>query len=220
METATSSGTCVTPALHTAFPRMRFATVTVTGVRVSKLKATLSKRRQQDYDTLLSRQELLEQVVACGSVFFDRAGYAYPLANQLARTIGAGFAETRPLVGALMRCEMLTGALMGAHDADALIGGLRLDRVVGESERFDGIRGSIECCEGDIVVRDEEGIVASLFQGPDKRTAVEKGTANVVFPIFDVPGVGFGLDEAERYIVELLEPCSTEVRCARRERDD
>jgi hypothetical protein len=220
METAISSGTYITPTLCAALPQIRFATVTVLGVRVSKLKATLSKRKQGDHATLLSRQELLSQRVACGSEFFDRAGYVFPLAGQLARTIGDGFPEARPIVGALMRCEMLSGALMGVHDADALIGGVRLDRIVGGTEHFEGIRGSVECREGDIVVRDEEGIVASLFQGPDKRTAVEKRTANVVFPIFDVPGLGAGLDEAERCIVELLEPCSTEVRCARAERDD
>jgi hypothetical protein len=218
METTLDPAAYITPALGEAFPQMRFLTVTALGIRVSKLKATLSKRKARDHEALLGRQELIEQRVACCGEFFARAGYEFPLAGQLARTIDGGFPEARPIVGALVRCELLTGALMGVHDADSVSGDVLLDRVVREGERFDGMRGVVECPEGEIVVRDDRGVIASLFQGPDKRTGVEKHTSNVTFSIFDVPGLGAGLHEAEHCLVEMLDPCSTAMRCAHAQR--
>jgi DNA/RNA-binding domain of Phe-tRNA-synthetase-like protein len=83
---------------------------------------------------------------------------------------------------------MSAGLLMGAQDAAAIQGELVYDLAV-EGETFKGMRGTVQCREGEIVLRDAEGIIASLFQGPDHRTRLAKSTRDVIFFVFAVPGI-------------------------------
>lgn len=47
----------------------------------------------------------------------------------------------------------------------------------------------IRCKEDEIVLRDGEGMVCSLFQGPDFKTRVEPTSKNIVVYIFTAPGI-------------------------------
>jgi 4-hydroxy-3-methylbut-2-enyl diphosphate reductase IspH len=40
-----------------------------------------------------------------------------------------------------------------------------------------------------MVVRDSQSIVASYFQGPDKRTSVRPASRNLIFYAFAAPGI-------------------------------
>jgi hypothetical protein len=212
--------THVAPAVTEAFPELRFATVLVTGIRLPELRRVLRKREANDMNSLFARREIIERRVNCGIRFFDAAGFAFPLGDQLSSTHQRGFPEAPPLVSALIRCELLTGVLMGVQDADSLVGQVRLDCIGHRTECFEGMSGTVTCAVGEIVVRDDEGIVASQFQGPDRRTQVGMRTRSAMFYIFDVPGLGSGFDEAELSTSALLESCSEDVRCTRATRAD
>lgn len=54
---------------------------------------------------------------------------------------------------------------------------------------FQGIRSEVHCRQNEIVLRDAEGAIASLFQGPDSRTRLSKNTRNVAVFIFSVAGI-------------------------------
>jgi DNA/RNA-binding domain of Phe-tRNA-synthetase-like protein len=47
----------------------------------------------------------------------------------------------------------------------------------------------IRCKEEEIVLRDGEGIVCSLFQGPDFKTRIEPVSKNIVVYVFTAPGI-------------------------------
>ncbi|NWF93666.1 MAG: hypothetical protein HXY46_12160 [Syntrophaceae bacterium] len=47
----------------------------------------------------------------------------------------------------------------------------------------------VRCKEREIVLRDQEGTVCSLFQGPDFKTKVNPSTKNIVVYVFTAPGV-------------------------------
>ena len=65
----------------------------------------------------------------------------------------------------------------------------RLD-LANEGETFQGVSGKmIRCKEEEIVLRDEKGIVCSLFQGPDFRTKVDASSKNIVVYVFTAPGI-------------------------------
>ena len=120
--------------------------------------------------------------------FFTENGFRSPLGPQFEMVRRKGLPAGSALVQALLLAEMSTGVLMGAQDAAAIQGELVYDLAV-DGETFKGMRGTVQCREGEIVLRDAEDIVASLFQGPDYRTRLAKATRDVIFFVFAVPGI-------------------------------
>jgi len=120
--------------------------------------------------------------------FFAENGFRSPLGPQFEMVRSKGLPSGSALVQALLMAEMSAGLLMGAQDAAAIQGGLVYDLAV-DGETFKGMRSMVRCREGEIVLRDAEGIIASLFQGPDHRTRLTKATKDVIFFVFAVPGI-------------------------------
>jgi hypothetical protein len=120
--------------------------------------------------------------------FFIENGFRSPLGPQFEMVRRKGLPSGSALVRALLLAEMSTGLLMGAQDAAAIQGELVYDLAV-DGETFKGMRGTVQCREGEIVLRDAEGAIASLFQGPDHRTRLTKATKDVIFFVFAVPGI-------------------------------
>lgn len=120
--------------------------------------------------------------------FFTENGFRSPLGQQFEMVRSKGLPSGSVLVKALLLAEMSTGLLMGAQDAAAIQGELVYD-VASAGEAFKGMRGTVQCREGEIVLRDAEGIIASLFQGPDHRTRLAKATRDVIFFVFAVPRI-------------------------------
>jgi len=121
--------------------------------------------------------------------FFAQNGFRSPLGDQLKHIQERGLPGGSSLVKALLLSEMGTGLLMGAQDAAPIRGPLVCD-LAEEGETFRGMRAEVLCRKGEIVLRDSEGIIATLFQGPDRRTRLNKDTKDIVFFVFSVPGMG------------------------------
>jgi hypothetical protein len=120
--------------------------------------------------------------------FFTANGFRSPLGQQFEMVRRKGLPPGSALVQALLLAEMSNGLLMGAQDAAAIQGEVVYDLACA-GEAFKGMRGTVQCREGEVVLRDAEGIIASLFQGPDHRTRITKSTKNVIFFVFAVPGI-------------------------------
>ena len=85
--------------------------------------------------------------------------------------------------------EMCHGILMAIQDLDRFQGQWKLD-LAQEGETFQGVSGKmIQCKDDEIVLRDGEGMVCSLFQGPDFKTRVEPASKNIVVYVFTAPGI-------------------------------
>ena len=121
--------------------------------------------------------------------FFTQNGFRSPLGDQLKHVQERGLPGGSPLVKTLLLSEMGTGLLMGAQDATPIRGPLVCD-LAEEGETFRGMRAEVLCRKGEIVLRDSEGIIATLFQGPDRRTRLNKDTKDIVFFVFSVPDMG------------------------------
>jgi DNA/RNA-binding domain of Phe-tRNA-synthetase-like protein len=120
--------------------------------------------------------------------FFTQNGFRSPLGDQLKHVQKKGLPGGSPLVKALLLSEMSTGTLMGAQDAAAIKGPLVCD-LAKEGETFRGMRTEVLCRKNEIVLRDAEGIIATVFQGPDSRTRLNQDTKDIVFFVFSVPGI-------------------------------
>jgi hypothetical protein len=173
--------------------------VTVRGVDSGALETTLASKQPS---VSFGAPETMRRIQAFES-YFTQNGFRSPLGHQLKGIQEKGLSGGSPLVRALLLSEMSAGLLMGAQDAAAIKGTLVCD-LADEGESFQGMRGEVLCRKGEIVLRDAEGIIATLFQGPDSRTRLNKNTKDVVFFVFSVPSISAADVRAGVEVVRLL----------------
>jgi len=131
--------------------------------------------------------------------FFKEWGYSCPLPGHLKRTVEMGFPIVNLYIDTHIMAEMDHGILMAIQDLDRFQGEWRLD-LAKEGETFQGVADRvIRCKEKEIVLRDEAGIVCSLFQGPDYRTKVDAESKKIVVYVFTAPGI------QEEYVAKGLQ---------------
>ncbi len=124
--------------------------------------------------------------------FFAGFGFPCPLPGHLKRTINSGFPRYNLMVDAHFMAEMCAGILVAVTDYDRFEGALTLD-VAEEGENFVGMgQRDMRTKDGEIVLRDEQGIVCILCQGADEKTRVSENTENVLFYGYGIPGVDAG----------------------------
>jgi DNA/RNA-binding domain of Phe-tRNA-synthetase-like protein len=139
-------------------------------------------RRRANLAQLQERINLYDQ-------FFKEWDYACPLPNHFKRTVEMGFPIVNLYIDTHIIAEMFYGILMAIQDLDRFHGEWKLHLAQG-GETFQGVSGKmIRCQENEIVLRDGEGIVCSLFQGPDFKTRVESVSRNIVVYVFTAPGI-------------------------------
>jgi len=131
----------------------------------------------------------LEERINLYDQFFKEWGYPCPLPSHFKRTIEMGFPIVNLYIDAHIIPEMCHGILMAIQDLNRFQGEWKLD-LAQEGEMFQGVSGKmIRCKEGEIVLRDGEGMVCSLFQGPDFKTRVEPISKDIALYIFTAPRI-------------------------------
>jgi hypothetical protein len=185
---------------------MQFRTVLATAVDMQALQNSARDRAVRVRSDLSQPARSVLDNLDAFDKFFALNGQRSPLSAQLTTTSRRGFPATvPPPVLALLVLEAATGVLMGVQDLDAIQGWAELD-VLASAGSFVHMNGAtVNCPVGDIVVRDAAGIVASLFRGPDHRTAVTPATTSLVFYVFDVhPTIGAEHGRACEMVSSLL----------------
>ncbi len=165
----------------------RFAVIAAT-LNPSQLKSALKRRRKSIVADIAANRAEIEENIATFASWFGAAGHACPLPAQLERATQQGLSTISGPVDALMYCELTSGILMGVQNLDAIRGDVLFD-FAAKGEKFDGFRTTVTCADGEPVVRDQEGIVASVFQGPDRRTSITPDTERLLFYVFDSPSL-------------------------------
>jgi len=140
----------------------------------------------------MRRRETLAQIterIAIYERFFESFGFECPLPKHLKRTVNSGFPRYNLMVDAHFMSEMCAGILVAVSDYDYFDGKLTLD-LAEEGEICVGMgQRDLKTREGEIVFRDEEGIVCVLCQGADEKTRVKDNTRNVLFYAYAVPKI-------------------------------
>ncbi len=168
-------------------------------------------RKADALDEIREFEDSIRRRISCYESVFASSNYVSPLRHQLERTLAQGFPTVNRFVDTLLICEMTTGILMGAQDYGQICGELIFDLAT-EGEQYEGMQDTVICKQGETVIRDDQSILASFFQGPDKRTAITRQTSDVVFFAFSVAGIpDQDVLEALNKAVEILEPAAREV---------
>ncbi len=131
----------------------------------------------------------IEEQVNLYDRFFKEWGYPCPLPGHLKRTVEMGYPIHNLYIDTHIIAEMSHGILMAIQDLDRFEGAWSLD-LANDGETFEAVSGKrIICKREEIVLRDEKGIVCSLFQGPDFKTRVDPSSRNIVVYVFTAPGI-------------------------------
>ena len=202
----------ITESYRRRFPDLFFGMGTIQGCTYFEKSETfklykrdlLRKTRRRDHLALIEdRIHLYDQ-------FFSEWRYPCPLPNHLKRTIEMGFPIVNLYIDTHIIAEMTHGILMAIQDLDRFHGAWRLD-LAREGETYQAVSGrTFFCKEGEIVLRDEEGMVCSLFQGPDFRTKVAEASENIVVYVFTAPGIAEdSVSKGLQLALEILEKFGT-----------
>jgi hypothetical protein len=178
-------------SLKASYPGMQFTAISAEDIQADGFNEAVQAFAASTARRILHLNDDAEGSLCSFESFFRDHGWDCPLRKQISAAAKRGFPSAPTPVLALLALEAATGALMGVQDLHGVSSGVQID-VLGAPETFIGMRGkTIPCRSGEIVVRDEKGIVASLFQGPDERTAVRPESRGLLFYVFDT-GAGLG----------------------------
>ncbi len=181
----------ITDAYRQRFPELSFGIGTVQDCAFFE-KSEPFKLHKRELLRKVRRRTVLAEIerrIGLYDQFFKDWGYPCPLPEHLKRTVEMGFPIVNLYIDAHVIAEMCHAILMAIQDLDRFRGNWRLD-LAHEGETFQGVSGRmIRCKEGEIVLRDDEGTVCSLFQGPDFRTKIDKTSRNIVVYVFTAPGI-------------------------------
>ncbi len=181
----------ITPAYRQHFPALCFGIGTIQGCTFFERSEAL-KLYKRELLRKMKRRAVLEKIQArirSYERFFQEWGYGCPLPGHLKRTIDMGFPIVNLYIDTHLIAEMCHGILMAIQDLDRFEGDWKLD-LAKEGETYQALSGkTLRCKDQEIVLRDEKGIVCSLFQGPDLRTKVDEASQDIVVYVFSAPGI-------------------------------
>ena len=184
----------ITDAYRSRFPTLAFGIGTIRDCTYFEKNEPFKLYKRELLRKMRRKAHLaqIEESIKLYDQFFREWGYPCPLPGHFKRTIEMGFPIVNLFIDTHIIAEMCHGILMAIQDHSQFYGQWRLD-LADEGETFQGVSGKmIRCKEEEIVLRDEKGIVCSLFQGPDFRTKVDGTSKNIVVYVFTAPGVQEG----------------------------
>lgn len=176
----------LTPAFQTAFSDGVFGVLAVRNCPNRPRAAALVPDQREVEARLRDRfpdQAMNADPIAVAyATYFRRFGERYPVVHQ-AKTVLAGRPIESPsaLVAAMFTAELDSLVLTSGHDVTALQCALRVD-IAQAGEAYTKLSGKAQSLRaGDMIVRDGEGIIASVLYGPDQRTRLREDSDDALF---------------------------------------
>ncbi|HLO27732.1 MAG TPA: phenylalanine--tRNA ligase beta subunit-related protein [Anaerolineales bacterium] len=133
-----------------------------------------------------------QPVLQAYAEYYRRFKKTYHIQLQLESIVlkGKSIPSVAALVEAMFMAEMQDMLLTAGHDLDVLRLPLTLDVATG-TEQYTLLRGEAQTLKpGDMLIRDQTGVISSIVYGPDQRTQISPDTHNAVFTVYAPPGVG------------------------------
>ena len=130
-------------------------------------------------------------VIQAYSRYYKKFEKSYHVLGQLKSVIfenhplfaGTGLIET------VFIAELKNMLLTAIHDLDSIRFPLKIGVSSGE-EVYTTLRGNEQCLKpGDMMVRDQAGVISSVIYGPDCRTCVTPSTSNVMMVVYAPDGI-------------------------------
>jgi DNA/RNA-binding domain of Phe-tRNA-synthetase-like protein len=212
----TYTGFAATADWRARFPGAIAATMTVRDAVNPVTSAALEAEKRVLERALADRwaaggREALraDPVLAAYDAYYKRFGQNYHVRMQIESIAlkGKGIPSRAALVEAMFMAELESGVLAAVHDLDQVRGEVSVIATTGAETytRYDGVDEA--CKPGDMAMRDDQGILTSVIQGPTTLARVTSETTAVLFCLYAPSGtgesaVGRCLDDLERYVAQ------------------
>jgi len=129
--------------------------------------------------------------VAAYNAHYKRFGQTYHVQLQLESVAlkGRDIPDVAALVEAMFVAELKNLLLTAGHDLAAIAPPIMLS-VASGNETFTRLNGRpATAYEGDMLMLDERGVISTVLQGPDDRTAISSDTRDAVFAVYAPEGI-------------------------------
>jgi len=180
-----------TKALKQKYPEFRVIYTILEDTETYDLNLTtyLESRRKETEKFIKSNFPFLIEKSQQMEAFFKKLNApSYPIKSLLkAINKGRSLKLINPLVDIIQFAELNNSILMGLHDLNKIKGNIYFD-VLEKPETMESLFGKcILLNKGDIIIRDEVRVFASLARGPDNETKVTESSRDVIIFVFLYP---------------------------------
>ena len=186
------------PAWKTSYPDSHAGVLVLKGVANPAHHADLDARKGELEARLRSRFAGLDRPallqlpeLRAYDAYYSRFKKTYHIQLQLESILfkGKSIPAVAALVEAMFMAEMEDLLLTAGHDLDTVRLPLTVDASNG-SEVYTLLRGEAQTLKnGDMYIRDGEGVISSIIYGPDQRTQIRPETKNAVFTAYAPAGI-------------------------------
>jgi DNA/RNA-binding domain of Phe-tRNA-synthetase-like protein len=125
------------------------------------------------------------------NAYYARFRKTYHVLLQLESVVlkGRPLPRVAALVEAMFMAELKNQLLTAGHHRSELMLPVTVDMASG-SESYVTLGGKEQkLTAGDMYMRDAQGVISSILYGPDRRTAIQPTTKDVLFTVYAPPGI-------------------------------
>lgn len=200
---------CYTKALKQKYPELRLGYAILGDAEISGLNLgdyLEVKRKETERFIKIRLPVLLQKTQQMADFFKILNAPNYPIKSLLEATAkGRPLKLVSPLVDIVQFTELSNSILMGLHDLDKIEGNIYLD-VLEKPQGMESLIGKyISLKEGELIIRDEVKVFASLSKGPDITTKVTEQSKHIIVFAFLYPSGA--LEEG----MQVLNNCCNEI---------
>jgi DNA/RNA-binding domain of Phe-tRNA-synthetase-like protein len=169
----------VRPEVKIFYPTATFGSITINKQQnmkkhpdIEQTKRLLEKKIRETYPAPKE-----DPIVQSYSGYFDKWGKTYPIEFQInSIKKGRTFPQVSTHVDCMFMAELENRILTSGHDKDAIQGRLVYD-LADEGEEYVKINGKKQVLhKNDIILKDDDGVLASVLFGPAARTSINMET--------------------------------------------
>ena len=183
----------LSPELRIIYPRAQFGSLTVRNAPNTRKIGALEEQKRLLEREIREVYPAVEEdsTIQSYDTYFKRWGKTYPVEFQI-KTLkrGGRLPQVSALVDGMFMAEIKNRILTSGHDLDALAEDLIFD-VSSEGEWYVKLNGEEQKLkDNDVILRDAEGILASVLYGPARRTSISPTTRSAIFFAWCPYGMG------------------------------
>ena len=195
----------VRPEVKILYPSANFGSLIIHNQNNQKKHPDLEKAKQQLEEKIRETypQPAEDEVIQCYADYYGNWGKTYHIDFQI-KSIkkGRGFPNVSTHVDSMFMAELENRILTSGHDADTVQGSLIYD-LADDGEEYIKLNGKKQVLvKNDIVLRDDEGVLASILFGPASRTSITLETVNPLF--FAWCPIGITPEAVEEHLSTIL----------------
>ena len=200
----------VRPEVKILYPSAHFGSLTLHNQNNQKKHPGLEEAKHQIEEKIRETypQPADDEVIQCYADYYGKWGKTYPIEFQIKSVKkGRGFPNVSTHVDSMFMAELENRILTSGHDAETVQGNLTYD-LADDGEEYIKLNAKKQVLmKNDIVLRDEEGVLASILFGPAARTSITMETLNPLF--FAWCPIGITTEAVDEHLSTILRHLET-----------